>query len=237
MKKQHKLFSLLIVFFSALVLSSCYTEDPGPLQDHEKEYSITDFDRVEMGSALNVEVRQGEFFQVSAKGDSRNIDDLRVRKQGSTLVIDYDDSHNRKHETYIYITMPSLRAANFSGASDSRVSGFSEQDIFDFNLSGASTSQVDAEANEINVRVSGASNLRLTGIANRLDVEVSGASELSAFNLTAEEARVKVSGASEAKVNVSTDLHATASGASSILYRGEPNVTKDVSGASSVTKD
>jgi hypothetical protein len=70
-----------------------------------------------------------------------------------------------------------------------------------------------------------------------MDVDVSGASVLSAFNLIAEDAHVHVSGASEAKVNVITSLHATASGASTIVYKGFPVLTKDSSGASSIHHD
>lgn len=233
--KINLLFSiaLLMMVFS---LTSCHTEDPGPLQEDEKQFSIVDFDRLEMGSAFIIDVEQGDFFSVEARGDRRNIDDLKVYKDGNTLVIRYDDNHNRHHDTFITITMPSLRAANFSGASNSRVSGFTDMEELDFYLSGASLSQLDVEAEEINVVLSGASNLTLTGYGVELNSEISGASVMNSFNYTVSEAKVSVSGSSKAHVYADDELEAIASGASVIYYKGEPNVNSSVSGASSVVK-
>jgi hypothetical protein len=163
---------------------------------------------------------------------------LKVYKNGSSLVVKYDDNHNRKHDTYIYITMPELFGATLTGATDSKISGFSnDKSTFDFHLSGASYAQIDMVASDMNLNISGASHLRISGITTSMDADVSGASVLSAFNLTAEDAHVHVSGASEAKVNVTTSLHATASGASTIVYKGFPVLTRDSSGASSIHHD
>jgi hypothetical protein len=235
--KKLKIFSIVMIVFSTVLLTSCYTEDPGALQEMEQTYSMVDFDRLEIGDALNINVTQGEIFSVAAKGDKRNLDDLRVRKDGTKLLVDFDDDHNRKHDTYITIVMPALAAVKFSGASDSRVTGFSGGTSLDFTLSGASSSQVDMDAGAMNINVSGASHLRFSGNADELDAEISGASVFSAYNLEVDKAHVYASGASEAKVNVISSLHASASGASTIIYRGSPLVSSNTSGSSSVTQD
>jgi hypothetical protein len=235
--KKVEIFSWMTALSCAVLLTSCYTEDPGSLQPEEQQYSIEDFDRVDIGDALHVDVTQGEVFSVAAKGDKRNLDDLRVRKDGTKLLIDFDDDHNRRHDTYITIVMPTLRAVKFSGASDSHVTGFSDGALLDFSLSGASSSQVDMDADAMNINVSGASNIKFSGKADELDAEISGASEFSAYNLEVVNAHVYVSGASVAKVNVTESLHASASGASTIIYRGSPTVTTNTSGSSSVHQD
>ena len=77
-----KLTSILaytVVLFTALTFASCdYSEDPGPLQEIEKEFSETDFDRLEIGDALHIDVEQGNFFEISVRGDRRNVNDLEV---------------------------------------------------------------------------------------------------------------------------------------------------------------
>ncbi|HEY8933737.1 MAG TPA: head GIN domain-containing protein [Cyclobacteriaceae bacterium] len=239
MKKYYtRILSLVLVLSCFILLSSCYTEDPGALQRSERQFSITDFDKLELGSAFIIEVNKGDNFSISAKGDARNLDDLKVYKNGSSLIVKYDDNHNRKHDTYLYITMPELLSAKLSGASDSKISGFStSNNTFDFYLSGASYAQVDMIAAAMNLDVSGASHLNITGATATMDVDVSGASVLSAFNLVAEDAHVHASGASEAKVDVTTSLHASASGASTIVYKGSPMLTCNTSGASSIHHD
>jgi hypothetical protein len=230
------LASAFIIVFSGAI-TSCDHEDPGPLQKAHKEFAILDFDRLEMGSAFNIEVEQSNTFRVEVRGDRRNIDDLEAFKSGNTLIIAFDDNANRRHDTYIHITMPTLKAVNFSGASVSKIHGFESDDDLNIYLSGASVTQLDADFREIDLVVSGASKLSLYGSGDELNGEVSGASWVKAFNYPVREAALDVSGASEAHITVTDELIITASGASSVLYRGSPSVTSNVSGASTVQKD
>lgn len=229
---------ILSFVLSVVVLSSCFvTEDPGPLREGEKSFSIVDFDRLEMGSAFIITVEQSETFSITATGDVRNLDDLNVYKKDDKLIIKFDDHHmNRKHDTHIKITMPVLEEVDFSGASDSNISGFTNAK-FEVELSGASECTIDLTAEEVHVDISGASDLTLSGTAQNLDADISGASELSAFNLESFDAYIDASGASKAKVNVVASLRAKASGASSIFYRGTPEVTKNSSGSSTIRQD
>ncbi|HEX5167571.1 MAG TPA: head GIN domain-containing protein [Cyclobacteriaceae bacterium] len=231
---------LTIIFLPMIfLLTSCFNdEDPGPLQSDERTYSIVDFDRLEIGSAMIITVEQGNFFSVQVRGDRRNLNDLDVFKDGNTLVARFDEQGNRSHDTYITITMPLLRSANFSGASNSKVSGFSlNDDRFGLYLSGASVCQLNGDFGEMKLVVSGASVFTLTGTGDELDAELSGASLLNAFDYDVDAANVEASGASKAKVSVNKELYAEASGASIIAYHGDPSVISNTSGGSSVIKD
>ena len=227
--------ALAITVFS--ILSSCCSEDPGPIQETRKDYALVDFDRLEMGSAFNIEVEQGNAFRVSVKGDRRNIDDLNVYKNGSTLVVEFDDDGNRHHDTYVSITMPSLKGVNFSGASVSKIRGFESDEDLDFYLSGASISQLDVNYREVDLVVAGASSLVLFGSGDQFNAEISGASTFKAFDYPVREAVIDISGASEGKVAVTEELKVTAGGASTVLYRGNPSIISNTSGASTVQKD
>jgi hypothetical protein len=237
MKLSFNPFPYVVMIVSATLLTSCYTEDPGPIQEYDKDFTVTDFDKLQMGDAFNITVEQGDLFQIKATGDRRNIDDLIVDKDGSTLRIRFDNSRNRKHDTSIKITMPSLQKLSFSGATDSRVSGFTDLDNLDIHLSGASVCQLDVNAGHVDALVSGASYLYMNGAGYDIRVDLSGASVLKAFHYAVEKANIKASGASDGNVLVTGNLDALATGASVIIYRGNPAVTSEVSGASTVKQD
>ncbi|MEQ8303531.1 MAG: head GIN domain-containing protein [Cyclobacteriaceae bacterium] len=229
---------LALIEILAFVLSSCHeNEDPGPLRYAERPFAVVDFDRIEVGDAMFVTVRQGPLFSVAASGDGRNLDDLVVQKLGSTLMIRFDRNNNRRHTTSIDISLPSLRSAIFSGATVSTIAGFTEVEPFFLGLSGASTAQLNVEASSLEVSASGASNLTLSGTSAVLDADLSSASLLKAYTMDVENAKVSASGASHAYVNVMLTLDAIASGASSILYRGDAIVNSSTSGASAIIKD
>jgi hypothetical protein len=239
MKKFNHFLSYALIAIVSVVFSSCYyeTEDPGPIQEVEEEFSVSDFDRLEIGDAMNIDIEHGNYFEISARGDRRNINDLSVRKEGTTLVIRFDENRNRRHETYVTITMPTVLSADFSGASDSRISGFYDLESFDIYLSGASVCQLDLDAKDLSARLSGASHLDIYGEGETLEAKLAGASSLKAFHFEVLEAYINASGASCGSLTVANELRATASGASVIRYRGQPTVISNVSDASSVRQD
>jgi len=222
---------------ASMIMVSCYEEDPGPQQDEEKSFPVLDFDRLEISDAIDVTVRQGSTFSVTAKGDRRNLDDLQIYKSGSTMVARFDDHHNRQYTTYLTITMPVLHGVDFSGAVHGNIQGFEETAQLDLSLSGASMAQLNAKADNLSIDLTGASELRLSGSGSVMVATVSGASLLSAFDFPITEAHLLVTGASHAQIQASQKLKVSASGASGVLYRGSPLLETDVTGASSVAKD
>lgn len=234
---KYRIQTLAFIAVLSVFLFACDEEDPGPLQEATREFSVLDFDQLEMGSAFNIRVEEGNTFRVRAKGDRRNLNDLEVFKRGSTLIIQYDKSNERKHTTYITIQMPRLTKVNFSGASVSVIEDFESDDQLDVVLSGASVCQLDVEYRKLKANVSGASTLKLFGIGNELIADVSGASKVSAFDYPVRSAEFILTGASQSRTTVSDELVVTASGASMLTYRGNPSLDSTVSGESRVVKD
>lgn len=228
-----KCTSALLIILASCMLTACFVEDPGPRQETERSYGLVDFDRLEMGSGFQIDVEHGNYFSIAARGDRRNVDDLIVEKKGSTLVIRYRDFRERRYDTFIEITMPTLHAVNFSGGSESHVYNFHDAQQMDINLSGGSMCQLDVEAPIVSTELSGGSFLNLRGSAGKLNADISGASALRAFHFSIGQADIELSGASDAEVTVNDVLNVAATGASHLVYRGNPVVTADVSDSSS----
>ncbi|MCU0341383.1 MAG: DUF2807 domain-containing protein [Spirosomaceae bacterium] len=200
--------------------------------------NVRDFDRLSMGSAFQITVTKGNF-AVSLEGRKKDLDDLEHAVANGKLRIGYKDwgwSNNRK-TVKVTISMPTVKAIDFSGASSSKISGFNDLGALDLDFSGASSADLDLKADRIVMDVSGACTIRMKGAARRIEGEVSGASSIKAYDFTVKEAILDVSGASSMGVNVTGKLDAEASGASSVRYRGGASVRSNTSGASSVRSD
>lgn len=103
--------------------------------------------------------------------------------------------------------------------------------------SGASNYKGDVAATKASFDISGASTTDVDGSAGELIVDASGASNFKGGDLQAEDCKIEATGASSASINVTKQIDATASGASSIHYAGGASITNlDVSGGSSVKK-
>jgi len=230
-------FSTLAILL-LLSLTACDPGDIGPYEEGVQSYGLTNFDRLNMGSAFRITVRQGSAFAIEARGNQRDLTDLDIYTRNGTLYAQYrHPSRNRRYDMNLTITLPALRGVSFSGASRSDVSGFQTIRELDVSLSGASRATIDASADRLNLNLSGASNLDLQGTGNELDGKLSGASQVDAFLYSTNDVEIDLSGASTARVQVAKRLDVTASGASSVRYRGTPEVKTRLSGSSTVRQD
>jgi hypothetical protein len=235
-----KFTSILSAFFIlALVsLTSCDFERLGPYEEDDRSYGLTNFDRLDMGSAFNITVQQGSNFSVEARGNRQDLDDLDIYTSTGTLHAQYrNHNRNRRYDMNITITLPTLRGVDFSGASRSEITGFKGLRELDIKLTGASRSTVYLDADRTNIDLSGASDLDLKGASGLLIGELSGASKVEAFEYPVDEAELDLSGASTARIKVTKRLNVTASGASSVRYRGAPELKSKLSGSSTVRQD
>lgn len=124
--------------------------------------------------------------------------------------------------------------SEISGASRLTIEG-NMVDVY-ASCSGASGFRMNGNINKGKIECSGASKCTMSGSAQDLSITVSGASKVNGSSITARNAKVTASGASHASVKVLSKLNASASGASSISYYGNPSEKElSKSRASSIT--
>jgi len=205
-----------------------------------KNFSVSGFNKLALGSAFKIDVKQGNNFSVTTTGRSEDLNDLEANVSDGTLKLSYKGNNwNKNRKTVnVSITMPNLQGVRFSGASTANVAKFSGVKTMDIDVSGASRVTMELSAQKVALDLSGASSLVLTGQCDVLNGEVSGASTFKGRDFPAKEVNIDASGASSAAVAANTTLHAEASGASSIRYSGSvKDIHSSSSGAGSVKRD
>jgi len=76
------------------------------------------------------------------------------------------------------------------------------------------------------LNMTGACKVDIDGAVENLRADISGASRLDAEDLSVQDLHINVSGASKAEMSVTGTLWAQASGASKIIYHGDPQVSQ-----------
>lgn len=205
-----------------------------------REYSISGFTGIEASSAFEVEVTQGSEFRVDVTAEEGTFRYIRVGQDGDNLrfrldhagIFDFGRATLRAR-----VTMPSLTAVDLSGASRCDLKGFETGDV-DVRLSGASKLTGRLQGATLTYDLSGASSVDLDGGANEVRATLSGASALDLRDAPAAKADVELSGASSARLQVTETLGYHLSGGSTLRYSGTPEVTSaDVSGGSRVNRE
>ena len=250
-----KLLVVLAVIIVAGLLTACaVVKGSGQLKTEGMDFS--DFTRVEVGGAFEVEIVQSDRFSVSITADDNLFDYIQVSKHGSTLKIGVKPAVVFRSATYrAEITMPQLLSLELSGATQGVVTGFESMEDLDIEVSGASSLDLDGimagnmtfdisgasqvigevDANDVEFGVSGASTVRLQGTAADMELDLSGASNAELENIPVNDADVNLSGTSRATVDVDGRLDVNLSGASKLTYAGNPTIGNvDISGASTM---
>lgn len=199
---------------------------------------FSEFTKITTGHSFEITVTQSEDYSVIIKADDNLVEHLDVRLDGDTLVVNMAPGKSARNATLeAEVSLPYLAGVNFAGASQGNLLGIASQGDFTVSVSGASFLQGDLEVGRLEVNVSGASRIDLNGSSAAMDLHGSGASNLDMEDFTVDSAQVNLSGASTARLNVTSDIGpATLTGASRLIYSGDPAFRDfKTSGASSIS--
>ena len=201
-----------------------------------REESVSNFSRVQAGHSFQIEIARSAAYSVVVTADNNIIDRVEVSKNGDRLVLDLEGGLNVRNATLrATITMPQLTGLDISGASRVEVTDFRSSDDLVVALSGVSRLDGDIGAGDVSFTLSGASRLELEGSAKDIRLDVGGASNVDLKDFPVDDARVKLSGASHATLDVRKTLGpADLSGASSLVYHGDPSI-KDLNASGGST--
>jgi len=230
---------ITIIFLSLLFFIS-------PLHGQDiRKYKLSGFRGVEIGGAFEVHLKKSPTFFVTAEGEEDDLENLQFDIDKGVLEVSFKDSYKswkfnwkkNRRNVVLQIGLPELKEAEFTGAAKLLMSGFTNEEDIKLYFSGASKGIIeDIDAEKFSVELSGASKLKVSGKAVKLNVNASGASSFEAFPLVVRDADVELSGASRAEMSAKNSIRVEASGAAKLVYKGNPLVSKDLSGAAVVKR-
>ncbi len=205
--------------------------------------SVSGFTGIEVSGAIDLYISQGEQegVAISANGDEIK-QRIRTEVRSGTLHIYFDGKGlNWKkwgnHKMKAYVTFHTLNYLEASGACNIRATDPIRQDVLRIELSGASDFSGAVAIGKLTLGSSGASNLKISGTADEVSIEANGACNVKGYELAARMCKIDASGASNVRITVNQELNATASGGSTIYYRGT-GLIRDISssGGASIKK-
>jgi hypothetical protein len=187
----------------------------------KKERKVGGFHSVKIGGAQDVMLMQGDEYTIVIETNENLHEHITVVNEDSLLYVQYKDI-KYYDKLKLYITAPSYRSINVSGASDVVNSDTLTGEHLQIMASGASDVKLTVNYKRIVSRASGSSDITLMGKSDYHKVTATGASDVIAKNMENDTTILTASGASTCFVNASNSLTYKASGASSVKYVGQP---------------
>jgi Putative auto-transporter adhesin, head GIN domain len=210
---------LTAVAAACLFFISCKKEGT---EQTTREFAVTNFTKLNMGSNLEINVIKGVSFSVKAEGRMRDLDDMKAEVQNGELKIWFTDFMQKRERVKVNISMPSLVAFDFSGNTHVNINGFTETSEVEGKITGNSKATIQMNATQFTLDVSGNSELAVNGQAEKVWANVSGNSYVNTYGVLSSLGRARASGNSKIKIHTSQELFADASGNSFIYFKGNP---------------
>jgi Putative auto-transporter adhesin, head GIN domain len=242
--KKISLLLLILVFGAGMAIAQ---QDDMVVKDKNAQVRTISgsFSAIKVSNSIDLYLTKGneETVVVSASEDGYR-DKIKTELDNGTLKIYYDNpNYGWKSGNYTnkklraYVSFKTLNKLTASGACDVYVKGVIKTNDLSLNLSGSSDFKGNIAVENLVINQNGSSDAKIGGTAVNVSIELSGASDVNAYDLIAENCKVRASGASDVSITVNKELTANASGASDINYKGNPSV-KDIvrSGASSINR-
>ena len=205
--------------------------------------TVGSFTSVEVSGSIDLYLSQGndEGVAVSASNDEAK---SRIKTEVTNGVLHiYSDNKGGSWKnwgntkTKAYVSFKDLKRIEATGACNVVVVDIIKVATLKLDLSGASDFKGEVAIGTLNIGVSGASNMRISGKADKCYIEASGASNIKAYDLKVDNCRAEASGAANIRITATKDFKAEASGAATIYYKGEANISNvSTSGGASIKK-
>ncbi len=205
-----------------------------------RDLHFSGFTGVSVGWGIGVDITQGSDFQVQVTGDSQDLDELKVEKEGDVLTFSHKSrwgGWNRHGKLSVSIVMPALTSLDLSGGSQGRISMDVASKSFSAELSGGAGLKGQLRCRDIKLGLSGGAELHLSGQGGNLTIDGSGGSTCDTREFAVSNVDSELSGGSNATINMNGELNANQSGGSEIIYYGNATLGHtDSSGGSRIRK-
>lgn len=176
------------------------------------------FERVHVTGAIELHFRPGSAHAIEIQGDDNLLALFESNVSGDTLKLSFGSgSYKPKVPFVVWIEAPRLAGLTSAGSLDADL----EQ------LSG----------DEFELRTSGATKLRATGQVERASYEGRGSLDVDAFELRAGRVAIDTAGSATLRVTASETLDVDLKGSGEVRYRGNPKITKSVSGIGKIVPE
>jgi hypothetical protein len=200
----------------------------------KEKRDVKNFTSIKIRTIANVEISQSDEESVIIEALPSSINKIKTELDDETLTVGYTWlGYLWPRKINVYIKVKKLNGIYTYGAGEIK-SDLIKTDKIKLQISGAGKIIITLESKEMDAKISGAGSLLLSGSTDKESIRISGAGDLNAEEFKANEARITISGAGSARINVEKQFDVRISGAGDVYYRGNPQITQNISGAGKI---
>ncbi|MEQ7873696.1 DUF2807 domain-containing protein [Sphingomonas sp. ASV193] len=227
---------------TALIVAAVAVIVAAPVKSADRNYSVTDFNRVRVQGPYAVTMVTGVAPFARASGGQAGLDRVNVAVEGQTLVIQSSrssgsggDDRRSAGPVTIAIGTHDLQQAIVSGSGSLSIDRARGQKLVLGASGAASLSLASADVDTLDVTQLGDGSVKLGGRANVVVARVSGTGEFDSSGLKVADLTLGVAGSASAHAAATDKAAITASGSATVAIDGKAACTVKANGSATVS--
>lgn len=227
--------TLVVMVLSTIPTYNSYLEQTQTLPIISREYTEK-FEQIKIRNVEKITVVAGPEYKVIASSTEISLDRMKfstadgqleiARKNSNKICLGCDSS---RFPVEVYITAPSLKDIDISGASKIEITGF-EDDQFVAHLRNGIKANLVLNTEKAILDIQHIDTVILSGTAQTLETELHGYGQevLHAFDLKTSTTTLDLSGSNMlVEISVEKFLNVVSSGEGKVIYKGTPKIVEE----------
>lgn len=227
------IFCWVICFFSACNSDeiSCIRVSSNTITETRE---ISNYRGVVMNTVGRLIIAQSPEFTFKISGPENVVRLTKAEIQNNLLVIGTDDCFNGDYELIVEVSAPQFEYINLSGIGSIVAAIPLTGDIIEVELIGIGTIDAEFIANTLQTTIAGQGTLIYDGSVDRHELKASGEFTLKGYPLITNHTVIEQTGIGISEVTVNETLTVTMEGSGSVLYKGNPAITSNITGTGEI---
>lgn len=225
----------LVLFFGCICPLTCTTGSGNVVAENR---TVGSFDSIELATEASLTFTQDTAGPLNIKAEDNLINNIETSVENGVLKI-YDKNTACLRTTKpIRITVSSdeIRKLSVLGSGKITSTNTIKSDDLELSVIGSGEIDVATESKKIKIDIPGSGGIRLGGNTSAMDASILGSGYLKAFNLSAENAKVLLTGSGSCEVTAENELNVTIMGSGDVFYKGNATVSESIFGSGKVKK-
>jgi hypothetical protein len=190
--------------------------------------NVGTFSGIKVSGGIDVFLSQSDNYALAiSASEDKYRNDIKTEIKNGVLNIFYDGGslrYNTNRKLRVYVSFKTLESIEASGACDLLINGPFKTGSIKIKLSGACEIKGTVDIDNMQLNLSGASTVKIDGSVKNIKIDAGGASDVKNYNLVVDNCIADLSGASDVRLAINKSLSAKASGASTLYYKGNPEL-------------
>jgi hypothetical protein len=231
--------SLAAVIAGSAAVSACHPHHEDGGATVSRNYSVGNFQQIEVAGPYDVEVRTGGNPGVTAQGPERLLERTEVKVEGKKLVIGthhdggwFHFGFSSRGNVHFVVTVAQLSGASITGSGDIKIDKVQAQE-FDGSVTGSGDLSIAAlEAQSLKLSITGSGEVKAgTGKAQSAEYEISGSGDLDAGAIDSPQIKASIAGSGDIRAHGSGTADVSIMGSGDVYVTGGAKCTVSKAGS------